>query len=512
MKFLKKYFKCLFQRRMTLIVLVLICIGISSVSIYSFINPSKEDYQITFKYDSNVDLSSLKSYEYNLKIKEEIETIRKQGEYVILNDFKYEIAPNSTVEAYKDSKGYDCFKIINGDKEIKEYGIYDGRKFDTYILINDYYVYTKGVEFTYENNKLTLNDKVYEGVWDNEYHYSYSSFSYVKVSKLTSSVKYTTNSDGSITLSIDQRFFNTWQQARRFMMRMAQNLSSDKANYKIGDNYVTSDSSKTIDNSVISATKGVSMLKWGLISASIGIVIDLIFVLVLVIIKKEEAIDTLEYDNEEIFKYPFKKNYWKKSVTELKSQKNIIMMTMLFAMMQVVRLIPVPSGFGMLGISLSSFFFAIIGMLYGPTVGLFIGFISDIFGYFVFPNGYPFHIGYSLQAALIGFTYGICFYKTKVSFTKCLFARLMVNLVFNALLGSILWGDVSGFNFAQTKAYMLTLSLPKNIAYLLPQSFALYLVFKALAPAFKALGVVNPLICDDINKTEMKMILDNKEE
>ena len=125
--------------------------------------------------------------------------------------------------------------------------------------------------------------------------------------------------------------------------------------------------------------------------------------------------------------------------------------------------------------------------------------ISDIFGFFVFPSGYPFHFGYTIQAALTGFTYGIMFYKTKITFSKVLFARLIINMVLNAILGSFLWADVADLNGPAMRTYMLTLEIPKNAVYLLPQSILIYLVFKALAPAFKALGVLDPRICDDIN-------------
>ena len=188
---------------------------------------------------------------------------------------------------------------------------------------------------------------------------------------------------------------------------------------------------------------------------------------------------------------------------------------MLFAMMQAVRAIPLPSGFGNLGISISMFFFAIIAMIFGPIPGFFIGVLSDIFGFFVFPNGYPFHIGYTLQAALTGFTYGIMFYKTKISFSKCFFARLIVNLFLNAIFGSILWGDVASLNHDATMTYFYTVSLPKNIVYLLPQSALLYLVFKAVVPILKTLGYVDERISDDlshpfrISNDEIKNIIDD---
>ena len=284
------------------------------------------------------------------------------------------------------------------------------------------------------------------------------------------------------------------------MMRMANDLSTEKAQFLRGDSFVKSDSKSVQSESVISNIGGVKMAPYAIGGAAAGLFAGFLFVLVLVIIKKEEAVDTLEYDNDKVYKTPFHISYWKKSIKELDSVKKVVTLSMLFAMMQVVRLIPIPSGFGNLGISLSAFFFAIIGLLYGPSIGFIVGLISDIFGYFVFPDGYPFHFGYTLQAGLTGFMYGVCFYKTKISYSKALYARLVINILLNAVLGSIFWGDVADLSYAATKTYFLTVSLPKNIAYLIPQSLLIYLFIKALMPALKSMGLVEDVIADDANK------------
>ena len=515
------YFKCLWQRKVLLILLILVGLGIGALSIYSFYNPSHKMYELTFKYETtDYDLENLNKTSYVKNVKTEIQEERINGEYIILNDYYFMVDNNYICSNYTDSKGYNKFLIKDSsDNTISdEYGIFE-RIDDGYVIISDWYYYTRGSKVTYKSGEVKITDDentetVLKAKWDKEFHYSYSSFSYIKSKKIASSTKYNVNDDGTITLSCQQRYFNSWQQARRFMMRLANDLNSEKATFKRGEAFVKSDTKSVMDESVISADGGTSVLKYSLIGAAVGMVAGLLVIGLLVIIKKEEAIDKLAYDNDRIYKYPFKLSYWKRSLSELKAIKRVTFLAMLFAMMQVVRLISLPSGFGNLGISLSMFFFAIIGMLYGPSVGFIIGVISDIFGYFVFPDGYPFHIGYTIQAGLSGFMYGICFYRTKVDFSKALFARLVINLLLNAVLGSIFWGDVANLSKEATRTYFLTLSLPKNVAYLIPQSVLLYLFIKALAPALKSLGLIEPEIADDIIKIKenYKLMSDTSEQ
>jgi len=100
---------------------------------------------------------------------------------------------------------------------------------------------------------------------------------------------------------------------------------------------------------------------------------------------------------------------------------------------------------------------------------------------------------------LAGFTYGLCFYKTKVTFTKCLMARVIVNLVINVVLGSIWWKMIYNLSIDETLAYLILTSLPKNIIYLLPQSILLYVVLKSLGKVLARFGYIDDKIGDNIS-------------
>ena len=201
------------------------------------------------------------------------------------------------------------------------------------------------------------------------------------------------------------------------------------------------------------------------------------------------------YDNQETFRTPFHKQYWVDSLSFLKNTKSITTISMLLALMLASKLVTLPSGFGELGLSFSYLFFATISLIYGPVAGLLIGFLSDVLGFFLFDSGrYSFSFIYVFQAVITGFIYGIIFYRTKISFKRILISRVLVAVIANIIIGSIAYGFDVKFNFDQTLIYMLTISIPKNILFLIPQSLLLYIVFKAIIPILSKFKYIDPKI------------------
>lgn len=207
-------------------------------------------------------------------------------------------------------------------------------------------------------------------------------------------------------------------------------------------------------------------------------------------------------ENENNISNCFQRKYWNLAAKPLNKVKDITTIAMLFALMLVCKLIPIPSGFGNLGLSFTYLFFAIVAMIYGPIYGFVIGVFSDVIGFFVSGSSGIFHLGYTMQAALTGFIYGLCLFKTKIRFSNVLLCRLLINVLINALYGSFLYvlvfytDDSMTFQrfFELFKSYMLLLSLPKNIVYLLPQSILLYYVIKATTPVLNRFNLIDKTI------------------
>lgn len=238
-----------------------------------------------------------------------------------------------------------------------------------------------------------------------------------------------------------------------------------------------------------------------LLSLIISLTVLIVYLVVLAFLTKlnkfKEIVDIS--DNIEIYKTPFKLGYWKKARRVFTTPKDLSMIAILFALMLVCKFISLPSGFGSLGIGVTYLVFSIITMIYGPICGLVIGFFSDSIGYFMFPSATGFFFGYTLSAMLTGFIYGIFFYRTKITFAKCLYARIFVNLFINVCLGTIWWSMIYGLNHDATITYLLTMALPKNLIYLVPQSALLFLVLKYVLKPLKSFNLIDSRVVDNVS-------------
>lgn len=234
----------------------------------------------------------------------------------------------------------------------------------------------------------------------------------------------------------------------------------------------------------------------GGITAGIVLILIVVFIVALYLVKGL-FISNIE-DNEDIYFSIFHKSYWKKSTQFMKKVKDLCMISILFSMMLVCKMIPIPSGFGSLGLGFTYLFFSTISLIYGPLCGIFIGFCSDILGYVLFQGGSIFFFGYTISAMLTGFIYGVFFFKKKITFTNCLLARFFVNIVINVGLGSVWWGMVYNLEGEALRTYVMLTSLPKNILYLLPQSILLFIVFKMIAKPLARFGLIDDKIANNV--------------
>ena len=235
------------------------------------------------------------------------------------------------------------------------------------------------------------------------------------------------------------------------------------------------------------------------IVASITGIIGLIGVILYYIYNKED--NRFEYDNINTFQTPFHKTYWKESLVFLDSTKKIVTLAMLFSLMMVCKLFSLPSGFSNLGISLTYLFFALISLIYGPIAGFTVGLLSDVLGFFLFDrSGLSFNFLYTIQAMMAGFIYGLCLFKTKISFTRCFVSRLIVNLILNVVWGSFCFGLVMNWNKEVIIKYALIMELPKNIIYLVPQALLLFVFLKFISPILYQNKYISKMIYENVKK------------
>lgn len=228
-----------------------------------------------------------------------------------------------------------------------------------------------------------------------------------------------------------------------------------------------------------------------------------ITITVIILSKNEKSGETTAdsfYDNIDVYRSPFHLSYWKKSMHFFSSVKNIASIAMLLALMLTSKMLILPSGFGNLGLSFGFIFFSIACILYGPLCGLIVGFLSDILGFFLFDtSGTAFFIGYVFQAMVTGIIYGLMLYRTRLTFFRIFLTRLLIALISNVIVGSLSWGFVAGYNWEQTFSYMVLLSLPKNLVYLIPQSLLLFVVIRFAIPPLTRFGAIDTKIAKNIS-------------
>ena len=238
------------------------------------------------------------------------------------------------------------------------------------------------------------------------------------------------------------------------------------------------------------------MIIFGAIGLGIGLLFSIGFTWIF--IGKLDKDVFHEYDNEVIYRTPFHKKLFLDSFKNFKNLKAMIMKSVLLGFVMVFKFIPIPSGFAGLGISFGYLFLAIGCMLFGPGPALLMGFISDVLGFIIKPDG-MFFIGYTLQSMLACFFYSLCLYKTHITFTRTLISRVLVNFVCNVFVGSLCYAFILGFDFQALLTYIVTISFPKNLLYLIPQSLVLYFVIKSVSIPLSKMGLIDSEIAENIS-------------
>jgi len=181
----------------------------------------------------------------------------------------------------------------------------------------------------------------------------------------------------------------------------------------------------------------------------------------------------------EMMSSPFSKGYWRNAIKEFSSLKNVVLIGLLIALQVVVGLLYIPVT-AEVRIKFDFIVSSLIGMIFGPLVGMVSGAISDVLSFVIHPTG-PFFIGYTLTSALAGFIYGIFFYRTKIKFCKLIAAKLIVNMVCNAFLGT-LWYYIYMSKDLVFEALITSfwIRFTKNIVLLPLEVMVIYTIFKQL--------------------------------
>ncbi len=203
-------------------------------------------------------------------------------------------------------------------------------------------------------------------------------------------------------------------------------------------------------------------------------------------------------------------NLFVRSAKELRSVRCLAVTAMLIALDLVLKFTVSIDITSSLRISFAFIALAAIGMLYGPTVACFAGFVTDILGFIIKPTG-AFDIRYTLIEALGALLYGLFLYnamRDKWMLPRIVVAKTVVVIICNLFLTTLVSASYYGkgfFALFPTRAIKNLAQLPVDIFLL-----ALFLPFVlgAFNQVFKGARKCDEnLVFSDANVTKAFMVI-----
>lgn len=144
----------------------------------------------------------------------------------------------------------------------------------------------------------------------------------------------------------------------------------------------------------------------------------------------------------------------------------------------------------LLGTSLKIYFsFLVISLgcyVYGPAVGILVGFANDTLGFLISSFGEPYFPGYLITAMLSGLIYGTLLYRQRITVLRLVVVRLVINYGSNVLLGSVWKAMLYGKGYY----YYFTTGLVKNTTMLPIEVLLMVLMFQLALPALARSGLL----------------------
>ena len=179
-----------------------------------------------------------------------------------------------------------------------------------------------------------------------------------------------------------------------------------------------------------------------------------------------------------MYAHPFSADYWRDASREVRDLRKLLFSALMIALCIVLAQVPSVPLFGGAKVTWGFLARSVCAWVCGPVLGLLFAFAEDILSFFLTGGGgYPFFPGYTLTTMLGVFVYSLFFYKSKITFSRAFWAKLLTNIQ-NVILGALWMAILSG------KAWYVTASgsAIKNLICLPFQAILLYTLFTTLRP------------------------------
>lgn len=183
---------------------------------------------------------------------------------------------------------------------------------------------------------------------------------------------------------------------------------------------------------------------------------------------------------------PLTLTYWSDARAQLKNVRMLTLAGIITAASIVLESFPIY----LLGTSLKIYFsFLVISLgcyVYGPAVGILVGFANDTLGFLISSFGEPYFPGYLITAMLSGLIYGTLLYRQRITVLRLVVVRLVINYGSNVLLGSVWKAMLYGKGYY----YYFTTGLVKNTTMLPIEVLLMVLMFQLALPALARSGLL----------------------
>ena len=169
----------------------------------------------------------------------------------------------------------------------------------------------------------------------------------------------------------------------------------------------------------------------------------------------------------------------KQQIAEMGKLRNLVFCALMVAMYIVVSFFDIPITQS-IEIRLGFIIIAAAGLLSGPLMGLSVGALGDVVKMLITGGkGSSFFFGFTITYALMGFLFGLVFYKCKVTVGRAIAASICefgISIFLNTLNLSILYGS-------PYKAMFIS-RLPKSSIMLIVNVVLLFITMRALQTVF----------------------------
>ena len=183
---------------------------------------------------------------------------------------------------------------------------------------------------------------------------------------------------------------------------------------------------------------------------------------------------------------PLTPAYWADARAQLKNVRMLTLAGIITAASIVLESFPIY----LLGTSLKIYFsFLVISLgcyVYGPAVGILVGFANDTLNFLISSFGEPYFPGYLITAMLSGLIYGTLLYRQRITVLRLVVVRLVINYGSNVLLGSVWKAMLYGKGYY----YYFTTGLVKNTTMLPIEVLLMVLMFQLALPALARSGLL----------------------